>query len=114
MEKGKWKKRLAALAVIAVLIAGIAVILRLRPSAAYVEDVSAEKLRWAYQLLAGSLNSNELKYTDYLMLQTEEKGAFSAEAFPEGGRTPDAFEASAFSVLPYDGSLAVLRYNETA
>ena len=114
MEKGKWKKRLAALAVIAVLIAGTAVILRLRPSAAYVEDVSGEKLRWAYQLLAGSLNSNELKYTDYLMLQTEEKGAFSAEAFPEGGRTPDAFEASAFSVLPYDGSLAVLRYNETA
>lgn len=114
MEKGKWKKRLTALAVLAVLIAGIVVILRLRSSAAYVKDVSDEKLRWAYQLLAGALNSDELKYTDYLMLQTEDMGTSSAEAFPEEGKTPDAFEASAFSVLPYDGSLAVLRYNETA
>ena len=114
MEKGKWKKRLIALAVIAVLIAGIVVILRLRSSAAYVDDVSEEKLRWAYQLLAGSLNSNELKYTDFLLLQTEEMGASSAEAFPEGGQPSGAFDASAFSVLPYDGSLAVLRYKETA
>ena len=114
MEKGKWKKRLIALAVIAVLIAGIVVILRLRSSAAYVDDVSEEKLRWAYQLLAGSLNSNELKYTDFLLLQTEEMGASSAEAFPEGGQPSGAFESSAFSVLPYDGSLAVLRYKETA
>ena len=85
MEKGKWKKRLAALLTAAVLTAVGWVILRQRASAAYVEDVSADRVRWAYELLANSLNTHELKYTDYLLLRTETAGTSHAETFPEGG-----------------------------
>ncbi len=114
MEKGKWKKRLAALLVTAVLIAGAGVILRQRGAAAYVEDVSADRVRWAYELLADSLNTHELKYTDYLLLRTEKTGDSRTEAFPEGGQSAETFSDPAFSVLPYAGSLVVLRYDETA
>ncbi|MCR4886886.1 MAG: extracellular solute-binding protein [Clostridiales bacterium] len=114
MEKGRWKKRLMLLAAAAVLIAGLALILRLRAAPAYVEDVSAERLEWAYRLLADSLNTGELKYTDYLMLQTEEAGSCRAEAFPEGGRDGAAFSSAGFDVPSYPGQVAVLRYNEAA
>ena len=114
MEKGRGKKRLFALAAVLVLMAGLAAVLLPRPSDRYVEDVSGERLRWAYQLLADSLNGKELKYADYLLLQTEEKGASSAEAYPEAGFTADTFSDPAFSVPPYAGRFQVLRYHEEA
>ena len=115
MEKGKWKKRLICLAAIAVLAGGAALALHFRSSAAYVEDVSGERLRWAYELLSGALNGSEWKYTDYLMLRTEDAAGVShAEAYPEGGRQAGALAADGFTVSPYPGDIRVLRYGETA
>ena len=114
MEKGKWIKRLAAWTAVIALAVGLTLVLSRGSNAEYVEDVSAEKLQWAYELLANSLNTNELKYTDYLMLRTGEPGTSRAEAYPEGGQDAGAYSSGAFSVQPYPGPVTVLRYNETA
>ena len=114
MAKDKWKKRLIALLVIVALVAGGLLLMRLRSSSERVGDVSAEKLRWAVELLTGSLNSSEPKYTDYLMMRTGDMGQETQEAYPEDGQSADAFAGTEFTVLPYDGELAVLRYGETA
>ena len=113
MEKGRWKERLIVLLVICALIAGAVILMQLRP-VERVEDISAEKLRWAVDLLTGSLNSSEPKYTDYLMKRTGDMGQETAEAYPENGQDADAFSGTEFTVLPYDGTLTVLHYGETA
>ena len=114
MKTGKWKKRLIALGAAALLVAGAALALRLRPSSARVEDISAEKLRWAYGLLAGSLNTEDVKYVDYLMLRKGSAGEETVSARPENGRPADAYSSSAFTVLPTDDDVAVLNYHDTA
>ena len=90
MEKGKWKKRLIVLLVICVLVAGAVILSQLRP-VERVEDISAEKLRWAVDLLTGSLNSDEPKYTDYLMKRTGDMGQETAEASDEDRAESGAF-----------------------
>ena len=113
MEKGRWKKRLIVLLVICAMIAGAVILMQLRP-VERVEDISADKLRWAVDLLTGSLNSSEPKYTDYLMKRTGDMGQETAEAYPENGQDADAFSGTEFTVLPYEGTLTVLQYGETA
>ena len=50
----------------------------------YVEDISAEELRWAYELLSGSLDTDSYKYTDYLMDLNAQPGAGESAALPNG------------------------------
>ena len=48
--------------------------------AEYVEDVSSEELRQAYELLSDSLVSSDYMYTDYLMYLDADYGEGSFQA----------------------------------
>lgn len=99
--------------VIIALAGGIAVLVVLGNRSAYVEDVSPDKLRWAYELLAGSLNTEDFKYTDYLLYSDGEEGSGEAKAYPENGVEYSAL-ADQWELMPYDGMISVLKYGETA
>lgn len=106
-------KRIILIVLVLVLAGGAAVLVVLNNRSAYVEDVSPEKLRWAYELLASSLNTEDFKYTDYLLYLNEEKGSGEAEAYPENGETVAAL-ARQWDLEPYEGAIVVLKYNEFA
>ena len=80
-----------------------------RNHAEYVEDVSPEELRQAYELLSGSLVSSDYMYTDYLMYLDEGPGAGSHTASPRGGTAyePDQGQPA------YGEKASVLRYGES-
>ncbi len=79
--------------------------------AEYVEDVSPEELRQAYELLSESLVSSDYMYTDYLMYLEEDYGQGSYQAAPSGSGEiyqPDEGQPA------YEGSALVLDYEESA
>ena len=79
--------------------------------AEYVEDVSPEELRQAYELLSDSLVSSDYMYTDYLMYLDADYGEGSFQAAPSGG----AKEYEAGDGQPdYEGKAVVLDYEESA
>ena len=79
--------------------------------AEYVEDVSPEELRQAYELLSGSLVSSDYMYTDYLMYLDKGYGTGSYAASPAG--TAERYEPAGNQPV-YEGSAVVLDYEESA
>lgn len=67
------KKAIIILLVVAVFI-GIGCLLFNRDNAEYVDAAKEEDVRWAYELLSGSLNSAEVMYCDYLEYAKEQNG----------------------------------------
>lgn len=82
--------------------------------AEYVEDISDEQLRWAYSLLADSLDTDSYQYTDYLLEAQTENGSGSASADPEGGIRVSEISDETLTVPNYDGSVLALDYRATA
>ena len=105
----KMKKVLIGIVIIAVVAAG-GWLLFGRNHAEYVEDISAEELKWAYELLAGSLDTGSYKYTDYLMYLEDAEGEGDFSALPEDGVQVSSLKAQGLNVLDYDGSVAALDY----
>ena len=90
------KKIIGTVAVVAAVGVG-AYLLWGRTEAEYVEKVSEDKVKAAYELLSGSLTSPDFMYTDYLKY------------------LEDDFGQGEVSALPNDGlESAVLNYRETA
>ena len=79
--------------------------------AEYVEDVSPEELRRAYELLSDSLVSSDYMYTDYLMYLDQGFGVGNYTASPAGGA--DRYEPAADQPA-YEGNAVVLDYEENA
>ncbi|MBQ9122713.1 MAG: hypothetical protein IJY10_04375, partial [Lachnospiraceae bacterium] len=84
-----------------------------RNEAQYVERVSDEKVKAAYELLAGSLTSPDFMYTDYLKYLEDDFGEGSAVALPKEGKDWADYEADD-GVPTYESKSAVLNYRETA
>lgn len=105
----KMKKVLIGIVMIAVAAVGGWLIFG-RNHAEYVEDISAEELKWAYELLAGSLDTGSYKYTDYLMYLDEAEGEGDFSALPEDSVQVSSLEAQGLNVLDYDGSVLALDY----
>lgn len=106
-----FKKTIVAAAAVAVCIGGAYLIFNLN-HAEYVEDVSPEELRKAYELLSDSLVSSDYMYTDYLQYLDVGYGEGNYKASPKQG------EASVYDAgidLPaYDGEAVTLNYEQTA
>lgn len=109
----KIKKILTWIVVIAIVAAGWW-LLFFNSKAEYVEDISAEELRWAYELLSDSLDTDSYKYTDYLMNLQAGDGEGTASAEPEGGIQADSLTGGELTVADYDGTVAALNYLEAA
>lgn len=109
----KIKKILTWIVIIAIIGAG-SWLLFFADHTEYVEDISAEELRWAYELLAGSLDTDSYKYTDYLMDLEAGSGSGTAEASPEGGVQTASFDGSELTVPEYEGDVIALNYLDTA
>lgn len=90
------KKIITAVAVVAAVGVG-AYLLWGRTKTEYVEKVSEDKVKAAYELLSGSLTSPDFTYTDYLNYLEDDFGQGEASALPNGGLES-----------------AVLNYRETA
>ena len=67
------KKAIIILLAVAVLV-GIGCLVFNGDNAEYVDAAKEEDVRWAYELLSGSLNSAEVMYCDYLEYATEKNG----------------------------------------
>lgn len=104
------KKGIITAAVAALCGGGLYLVLNLN-RAEYVEDVSPEELRQAYELLSDSLVSSEYMYTDYLMYLDAGFGAGSFQAAPS-----DAAETykPGDGQPAYEGKAVVLDYEESA
>lgn len=105
------RKTIITAAAAAVCAGGVYLIFNMN-HAEYVEDVSPEELKQAYELLAGSLVSSDYMYTDYLQYLNVGFGEGSYSLCPEQGEAKN-FEAG--QDLPsYEGSAVVLDYQQTA
>ncbi len=110
-KTGILKKGIITAAAVAACAAGVYLIFNLN-HAEYVEDVSPEELKEAYELLAGSLVSSDYTYTDYLKYLDVGYGEGNYSASPNQGEAA-SFEAQ--GELPaYEGSAVVLNYEQTA
>ena len=114
MEQGKWKKRLIWLAVLILLAAALFLLFGRPAPSETVEDVSPDRLEWAWRLLTDSLNNGEIRYTDYLAMRTGEPGTSTAEAYPERGSEAAELDSPDFAVPAYEGPAVLLRNGETA
>ena len=76
------KKKVFIILLVAVLAIVAGVLLFNRDNAEYVDAANEEDVRWAYELLSGSLNSAETMYCDYLEYAEEKNGtgSFTANA----------------------------------
>ncbi len=104
------KKIVTWAVVLAVCCCGLYLIFNLN-HAEYVEDVSPEELRQAYELLSDSLVSSDYMYTDYLMYLDAENGVGTMTASPESAAA--AYEPAAGDPA-YDGRAVALDYEESA
>lgn len=103
------KKSIIAAAAAALCGGGLYLILNMN-RAEYVEDVSPEELRQAYELLSGSLVSPDYMYTDYLMYLDADYGTGSLQAAPTGGTAYEPGDGQP----AYEGKAVVLAYEESA
>lgn len=104
------KKGIITAAAAALCCGGLYLILNLN-RAEYVEDVSPEELRQAYELLSNSLASSDYMYTDYLMYLDAGCGAGSFQAAPSGAAKN--YEPGDGQPA-YEGKAVVLDYEESA
>ena len=110
-KTGILKKVIITAAAAAACVAGVYLIFN-RNHAEYVEDVSPEELKAAYELLSGSLVSSDDTYTDYLNYLDVGYGEGNYSASPEQGEA-ESFDAG--QELPaYEGTAVVLNYEQTA
>lgn len=68
------KKKAVIILLVAVIVIGVCCLLLNRDNAEYVDAAKEEDVRWAYELLSGSLNSAEVMYCDYLEYAQEKNG----------------------------------------
>lgn len=85
-----------------------------RNHAEYVEDISAEELQWAYELLAGSLDTTSYKYTDYLMYLDQGNGEGDYSALPENAMQISSLADQGLTVADYEGEAVALKYRDEA
>ena len=110
IKAGILKKLIIWAAVIVVCGGGLYLVFNLN-HAEYVEDVSPEELRQAYELLSNSLVSPDYMYTDYLMYLDADYGTGNYVASP----TSSAAGYAAGAGQPtYEGNAVVLDYEESA
>lgn len=105
-------KKALLLALAAVLILGLVLLAVQLSRPKYVEPVSAEEVRWAYELLSGAVHTEGYQYTDFLSYNEDAPGAGTYTAYPEGGSAVTAQDAR-WNLLPYDGDVVVLSYKES-
>lgn len=82
--------------------------------AEYVEDISADELRWAYELLSGALDTDSYHYTDYLMDLEAEDGEGFVSVLPEGAAAASSLNGEELTVPDYEGGVVALGYLESA
>lgn len=104
------KKIIKLAAVTAVCGVGLYLIFH-RNHAEYIEDVTPQELRQAYELLSGSLVSSDYRYTDYLMYLDADYGAGNYTASPTG--EAESYEPGE-GRPSYEGGAFVLDYGESA
>ncbi len=92
----KIKKAIIILLAAVVVIGGAALWLN-RDNAEYVDAAKEEDVKWAYELLSGSLNSAEVMYCDYLAYAQEKNGTGSYTA--EKNTTIDYKESTTYTVV---------------
>lgn len=78
------KKKILLALLICAAAAGVSCLWLFNKTAEYVEDVSDADVRWAYELLSGSLQNPEVMYSDYLNSTAMGDGSGGAQAKPEG------------------------------
>ncbi len=91
-------KKAVIILLAAVLLIGGCYLLFNRENAEYVDAAKEEDVRWAYELLSGSLNSAEIMYCDYLEYAKEKDGTGSYTAGAEETRTIDYKESTTYKV----------------
>ncbi|MDE7223336.1 MAG: extracellular solute-binding protein [Acetatifactor sp.] len=109
----KVKKLLAGIVILAVIGTGGWLVFG-RNHAEYVEDISAEELKWAYELLSGSLSTASYKYTDYLMYLDQDNGEGDYSALPENAVQTSSLADQGLTVSDYDGGAVALDYRGEA
>ena len=92
------KKKAIIILVVAVLAIGIGVLLFHRDHTEYVDAANEEDVKWAYELLAGSLTSSEVMYCDYLAYAKEAAGTGSYTAGEKETKVIDYKEATTYTV----------------
>lgn len=76
-------RKAAIFLLVALILVGACVLLLRRDNAEYVDAADKEAVRWAYELLSGSLTSAETMYCDYLDYAQEKNGTGTYTAEPE-------------------------------
>lgn len=76
-------RKAAIFLLVALISVGACVLLLRRDNAEYVDAADKEAVRWAYELLSGSLTSAETMYCDYLDYAQEKNGTGTYTAEPE-------------------------------
>ncbi len=99
------KKRVVFLGIAAILvIVLVAVVLIMRKDAAYVEEVSDQEVKAAFELLNDSLNFETVRYQEYIAEQEIVYGLEDTDSEPSDGESEDG----------YDFAAAQLDYEDTA
>lgn len=83
---------------VALIAVGACVLLFRRDNAEYVDAADKEAVRWAYELLSGSLTSAEIMYCDYLEYAQEKNGTGTYTAEPETTAAMDYQEKRVYHV----------------
>ncbi|MGN0505597.1 MAG: extracellular solute-binding protein [Lachnospiraceae bacterium] len=93
------KKKAAIFLLIALIAVGVCVWLFHRDNAEYVSAADKEDVRWAYELLSGSLTSAEVMYCDYLEYAQEKNGTGTYTAKTEQDTVIDYKETKTYHVV---------------
>ena len=92
------KKKAIIILMVAILAIGAGVLLFHRDNAEYVDAAKEEDVKWAYELLSGSLTSSETMYCDYLAYSDESAGTGTYVAGKDETRTIDYKESTTYTV----------------
>ena len=92
------KKKAIIILLVAVLATFAGYLLFHQDNAEYVDAANKEDVRWAYELLSGSLTSAEVMYCDYLEYANEANGTGTYTAGEGETRTVDYKESTTYTV----------------
>lgn len=93
------KKKAVIILLVAVIVIGVCYLLWGRDNAEYVDAAKEEDVRWAYELLSGSLNSAEVMYCDYLEYAQEQNGTGTYTANAGETKTINYKESLTYTVV---------------